>query len=121
VKGTRVDGRTFLIVAKGWEHAAAHCTACHSGKLVRQNSGTREHWLDMIRWMQRTQNLWQLPADVEEQILDYLAANYGPRQYARRAPLDPWMLPPDPPGTKPRASKAPRDGAPLERAPIPGR
>ncbi len=63
-----------------------NCTACHSGKLVTQNRASREGWLDMIRWMQKTQKLWDLGPQ-EDKILDYLATYYGPEKKGRRAPL----------------------------------
>lgn len=64
----------------------ANCTGCHSGKLVTQNRATREGWTNMIRWMQRTQNLKDLGAD-EQKILDYLTKNYAPAEQGRRAGL----------------------------------
>lgn len=63
------------------------CTACHSGKLVTQNRASREGWLDMIRWMQATQKLWDLGQN-EDKILDYLAKYYGPQKKGRRAPAE---------------------------------
>jgi len=63
------------------------CTACHSSKLVTQNRATREGWLEMIRWMQQTQKLWDL-GENEDKILDYLAEHYGPTEQGRRAPLE---------------------------------
>lgn len=66
---------------------AANCTACHSAKLVTQNRATREGWRSMIRWMQKTQNLWDLGKN-EDIILDYLAKNYAPENKGRRAPLE---------------------------------
>lgn len=65
----------------------ANCTACHSAKLVTQNRATREGWKSMIRWMQKTQNLWELGKN-EDLILDYLAKNYAPENKGRRAPLE---------------------------------
>ena len=66
---------------------AANCTACHSAKLVTQNRATREGWKSMIRWMQKTQNLWELGKN-EDIILDYLAKNYAPENKGRRAQLE---------------------------------
>lgn len=78
---------TGLRVAEGFELVRANCTGCHSGKLIAQNRATRDGWQEMIRWMQRTQGLWQL-GDNEAAILDYLAANYAPQETGRRAKLD---------------------------------
>ena len=96
-----VDTDTGLVLAPGWEEVRAHCGGCHSHSIVTNQRANRDAWRDMIRWMQRTQNLWELPAKSEAEILDYLAANYGPdttRQ--RRAPIPPDLMPtttvPDP-------------------------
>ena len=43
--------------------------------------------------MQRTQNLWELGADAEAVILDYLAENYPPAASFRRAPLPDRLMP----------------------------
>lgn len=79
--------RTGLAAGKGFEIVNATCTACHSAKLVTQNRATREGWQDMIRWMQRTQGLWEL-GENEPIILDYLAEHYAPEAIGRRANID---------------------------------
>ncbi|MCE7997187.1 MAG: monoheme cytochrome C [Roseivirga sp.] len=83
-EGDFIEGEHKLLVV-------ANCTGCHSGKLVTQNRATREGWTNMIRWMQRTQNLKDLGAD-EQKILDYLSENYAPAEQGRRANLvvDEW-------------------------------
>ncbi|MCB0550243.1 MAG: hypothetical protein KDD19_21925 [Phaeodactylibacter sp.] len=78
---------TGLRAAEGFEVVRANCTGCHSGKLIAQNRATRDGWQEMIRWMQRTQGLWQL-GENEAAILNYLAANYAPEEIGRRANLD---------------------------------
>lgn len=89
-----VDARTGLRIAPGWQQVSAHCGGCHSHALVTQQRASRQGWLDMIRWMQATQNLWQFAPDVETEILDYLEQNYPPRDNRRRAPLPPQLMPP---------------------------
>jgi len=89
-----VDEATGLIKAPGWEQVRAHCGGCHSHKLVTQQRGTRQAWLDRIRWMQATQNLWQFQPEVEDAILSYLAENYPPQANQRRAALAPALMPP---------------------------
>lgn len=63
-----------------------NCTSCHSAKMVTQNRATRDGWQTMIRWMQETQNLWDL-GESEPLILDYLAKYYAPEAAGRRQPL----------------------------------
>jgi hypothetical protein len=77
---------TGLIVDDGFIQVKASCTACHSGALITQNKATRKGWEKMIRWMQETQNLWDLGPN-EGIILDYLARNYAPEEQGRRANL----------------------------------
>lgn len=92
-----VDETTGLAIAPGWELVRIHCGGCHSHKLVTGQRADRQTWLDMIRWMQATQNLWQFDAATENGILDYLAANYPPAPNRRRAPIPPTLMPAKPP------------------------
>ncbi len=90
---TPVDEKSGLIIAQGWQVVRAHCGGCHSHKLVTSQRADRQTWLDIIRWMQSTQNLWQFDAKTESTILDYLSANYPPQQQRRRAPINPSLMP----------------------------
>lgn len=83
-----IDKETGLIVAPGFDEVKKTCTVCHSPMLITQNKADRDGWLEMIRWMQEKQGLWQLEPGLENAILDYLAANYGPTAASRRAPLE---------------------------------
>ena len=83
---TLTDAETGLILDAGWELVKVNCTGCHSAALVTQNRATREGWEGMIRWMQRTQKLWEL-GESEQAILDYLAKNYAPEDKGRRENL----------------------------------
>lgn len=66
----------------------AHCTGCHSPKLISMNRFTREGWLEKIRWMQETQKLWDL-GESESVVLDYLEKYYSPEtKTGRRAALE---------------------------------
>lgn len=90
-----VDEKSGLVIADGWEIVKALCTSCHSSKLITQNHATRKGWLDLIRWMQKTQGLSRL-GELEPAVLDYLAENYGvPERYRsmRRQPLSKDQLP----------------------------
>jgi len=84
----------MLVQDDGWELVFAHCSACHSLRLVTSNRGDRDTWLRLIRWMQQTQNLWQIEPTSEARLLDYLARNYGPEEAVRRAQLPAHLLPP---------------------------
>ena len=63
-----------------------NCTNCHSAKLVIQNRMNKERWDATIKWMQETQNLWDL-GENQEVIVSYLVANYPPIEKGRRASL----------------------------------
>ncbi len=68
----------------------AQCaTVCHSSQLILNNRFTRDGWKQKIRWMQATQNLWDL-GETEDPILDYLEKYYAPTtRVSRRKPVGP--------------------------------
>ena len=79
--------RTGLIDAEGLFIVVNNCTNCHSAKLVTQNRMTAERWDATIKWMQETQNLWDL-GENQEVIVNYLVTNYPPKKSSgRRAAL----------------------------------
>jgi hypothetical protein len=83
----RIDKATGLIIADGLDLVTAHCTGCHSSKLITQFHTDRKGWLEKIRWMQQKQKLWDL-GEAEPKIVDYLAKNYpATEKVNRRAPL----------------------------------
>lgn len=82
---------TGLVYAEGFDIVSAACTGCHSGKLIAQNKATREGWIEMIRWMQKTQGLGDL-GEFEPAIVEYLATHYAPEQEGRRMPLNPEQI-----------------------------
>jgi hypothetical protein len=88
-----VDEASGLVIDEHWQLVKAHCTVCHSARQVTQQRGSRETWLSLIRWMQKTQGLWQFDAVTENSILDYLETNYAPVASYRRAPLPPELMP----------------------------
>jgi len=57
--------RTGLAEGEGLMLVVNNCTNCHSAKLVTQNRMSKELWLATIRWMQETQNLWDLGLNEE--------------------------------------------------------
>ena len=78
--------RTGLVDAEGLMTVVNNCTNCHSSKLVVQNKMSAESWNTTIKWMQETQNLWDL-GDNQEIIVNYLATNYPPTAKGRRTIL----------------------------------
>ena len=79
--------RTGLKDGEGLMTVVAHCTACHSAQLVIQNRMSKERWNATIRWMQETQNLWDL-GESQEVIVDYLVKNYRVYSKGRRENLE---------------------------------
>lgn len=78
--------RTGLVDAENLMIVVNNCTNCHSAKLVTQNRMTAERWNSTIRWMQETQNLWDLGGN-QELIVNYLVTNYPPKAKGRRMVL----------------------------------
>ncbi len=78
--------RTGLVEAEGLMEVVNNCTNCHSALLITQNRMNEERWVATIRWMQETQNLWDLGKN-EEIIVNYLVENYPPVKKGRRANL----------------------------------
>ena len=92
------------LIARGdWTLVLGMCTGCHSAAIIVQNRLTAEGWEDLIRWMERTQNLQKLDPAMEKQIITYLAEYYGPEPSGRRKPLAAHLLPPKP---QPTAKKS---------------
>ena len=92
----QLDPLTGLKMAGDWEVVRNNCIACHSPKLITQQSGSKAQWLKIIRWMQEKQNLWQFDPATEEKIIGYLADNYPPQENGRRAQIPPDLMPPNP-------------------------
>lgn len=81
-----IHTRTGLIEAEGLMTVVNNCTNCHSSKLIIQNRMNAERWNATIKWMQETQNLWDLGKN-QEVIVNYLVSNYPPIDTVRRAIL----------------------------------
>lgn len=77
---------TGFVDAPGMMETVQNCTTCHSSKLIIQNRMSKERWVTTIRWMQESQNLWDLGKN-EDIIIDYLVTNYPPQEVGRRANL----------------------------------
>ena len=90
-----LDAYSGLRMTGDWELVRNNCIACHSPKLITQQRGSEAQWLNMIRWMQAKQNLWQFEPDTEQKIIAYLASNYPPQEDRRRAAIPPDLMPPN--------------------------
>ena len=75
--------RTGLIDAEGLMTVVNNCTNCHSSKIILQNRMNTERWNTTIKWMQETQNLWELGKN-QEVIVNYLVTNYPVKDKGRR-------------------------------------
>ena len=78
--------QTGLKEDEGLMTVVTHCTACHSAQLIIQNRMNKERWNATIRWMQETQNLWEL-GDNQNVIVNYLVKNYPVYNKGRRENL----------------------------------
>jgi len=78
---------TGFVEGEGLTMVINNCTNCHSAKLVTQNRFTKEGWIQVIRWMQETQGLWDLGPN-EAAIVEYLSTHYAPEPRGRRKPLE---------------------------------
>ena len=76
----RLDPDTGFVVDENLMLVKAHCTGCHSPKLVTQNRGTEEEWRDLIVWMQEEQGLWEIDKESTDKIVAYLARHYGHKE-----------------------------------------
>jgi hypothetical protein len=79
--------RTGFVEGEGLMTVVNNCTNCHSAKLVTQNRMNAEGWRATIKWMQETQNLWDLGKN-EDIIVNYLATYYAPGEKGRRQNLE---------------------------------
>ncbi|MDT8429080.1 MAG: hypothetical protein RQ757_09985 [Pseudomonadales bacterium] len=96
VSAQEIDVDTGLIIGTGWQAVQGNCLRCHSSQMIVQNSGTRAVWQSRVQLMQESHGMPPLPAEVENTILDYLQAHYGPRSAYRRPPLAEHLLPVNP-------------------------
>jgi hypothetical protein len=78
--------RTGFVDAEGLMIVVGNCTSCHSSKIILQNRMDTEGWNTTIKWMQETQNLWDLGKN-QEVIVNYLVTNYPLKVKGRRENL----------------------------------
>lgn len=55
------------------------CTACHGFRLVAQQGLSRERWNETFNYMTERHKMPEIRGKDRELMLDYLAANYGPK------------------------------------------
>lgn len=91
-----LDPATGMKMTGDWEIVRNHCIICHSSKTFLQQQGTESTWTDILEWMQTRGGLWKLDPVVEKTIIGYLAANYGPGDKFRRAPIPLSLMPVNP-------------------------
>lgn len=92
----KTDLESGLKIAPGWETVKTNCTGCHSARFIVFQKGDRDTWLAIIRWMQKTQGLWNFDKQTENTILNYLSTHYPPGKSVRRRNLPIGALPPNP-------------------------
>lgn len=97
-----LDPVTGMKMAGEWEIVRNHCIICHSPKTFLQQRGTESTWADTLVWMQKHGGLWKLEPAIEKSIITYLAANYGPGDKFRRAPIPLSLMPANPYATEAR-------------------
>ncbi|HEY1048858.1 MAG TPA: hypothetical protein VGE39_03855 [Prosthecobacter sp.] len=95
-----LDPVTGMKMTGDWEIVRNHCIICHSPKTFLQQRGTESTWTDTLVWMQKHGGLWKLDPAVEKTIVAYLAANYGPGDTFRRAPIPLSLMPANPYATE---------------------
>jgi len=78
--------KTGFVEAEGLMMVVNNCTSCHSSKIILQNRMNTEGWNATIKWMQETQNLWELGVN-QEIIVNYLVTNYPVKNKGRRENL----------------------------------
>lgn len=91
-----LDPLTGMKMTGDWEIVRNHCIICHSPQTFLQQRGNESTWADTLAWMQKHGGLWKLDPAVEKSIIGYLAANYGPGDTFRRAPIPLSLMPANP-------------------------
>ncbi len=72
-----VDASTGLPKDPGWELVRAHCGACHSHAVIRQQRGDHTFWRATIERMQAQHGLWAFDDETHQTIVDYLARAFA--------------------------------------------
>lgn len=80
----RTEEETVLAEGPGRSETFGSCTACHNTALIRRSAFTRERWDELMDWMTEKHGMNPLDGELRQVIVDYLAAQYGPRQRGPR-------------------------------------
>ena len=80
----RTEEETVLAEGPGRSETFGYCTACHNTGLIRRSAFTRERWDELMDWMTEKHGMTPLEGELRQTIVDYLAAQYGPRQRGPR-------------------------------------
>ncbi|MBE9563354.1 MAG: hypothetical protein IMF12_10895, partial [Proteobacteria bacterium] len=60
---SNIDKESGMIISENWELVKTNCTGCHTAPLVTSQRNNRDGWIEIIRWMQDKQGLWQFDVD----------------------------------------------------------
>ena len=63
--------------SEGAETVAAYCSACHSLQIVMTQRQNRDGWDYLLTWMSEKQGMAEPPSDMREEMLNYLAREFG--------------------------------------------
>lgn len=80
----RVEEESVLAEGEGRAEVFAYCTACHNTALIRRSAFTRDRWDELMDWMAEKHGMNPIDGEFRDTIVDYLAAQYGPRQRGPR-------------------------------------
>ena len=80
----KINPDNGLIIDTNVELVENHCLACHNSGLIVNMNANRDAWIAAIRWMQESEGLWEIPAEDESKLLDYLVKHYGEKYSTRR-------------------------------------
>ena len=92
-----IDPETGLVKTGAWEEVRAHCGICHALGLVTSQQGGPAVWIETIRRMRESHNMYDLAPESEARLVAYLAEHFaadapGTRRH-RRAPLPEALMP----------------------------
>lgn len=78
------EEESVLAEGPGRSETFGYCTACHNTALIRRSAFDRDRWDELMDWMTEKHGMNPLEGELRQTIVDYLAAQYGPRQRGPR-------------------------------------